>query len=59
VTVNGATNAVDDWGTFTFLAPSLTQGTHSLELWISPLQGAICNGGSGGLGISQLIIEGY
>lgn len=59
LTVNGASNAVTDWGTYTFFAPSVGAGSHSLELTISPLQGATCFAGSGSLGISSLVIEGY
>ncbi len=59
VTVNGAVNAVTDWGTFTFFAPHLEAGSHSLELWILPGQGATCFAGYGNQGTSSLVIEGY
>jgi hypothetical protein len=59
VTVNGASNVVTDWGTFTFFAPHVEAGSHSLELWISPGQGATCFAGAGNQGISSLVIEGY
>jgi collagen triple helix repeat protein len=57
--VNGATSVVDDWGTYTFLAPSVAAGSHTLEVWISSSGGAICLAGSANVGISSLIVEGY
>jgi hypothetical protein len=59
LTVNGALNAVTDWGTYTFFAPVLGSGIHGVDVFVLPGQGATCFSGSGALGLSSLIIEAY
>lgn len=59
LSVNGAPNVVDDWGTFTFFAANLSPGVHSVELIVLPAQGATCFAGSGNLGLSSILIEQY
>ena len=60
LTVNGATSAVTDWGTYTFFVPSLAAGDHELSVVVLPAQGATCSSGAGAVpGLSSVIVETY
>ena len=60
LTVNGAPNAVTDWGTYTFFLPNVTAGNHTLQFDMLPGQGATCFSGGGSIpGLSSVIVEGY
>jgi hypothetical protein len=60
LTVNGAANAVTDWGTYTFILTNVPVGTHELSFQLVPGQGATCFSGGGATpGLSSVIVEGY
>lgn len=60
LTVNGASNGVTDWGTYTFFLPNVAAGSHTLSFQSSSNGGAACFSGGGGTpGLSSVIVEGY
>jgi hypothetical protein len=59
LTVNGAANAITDWGTYTFSLPDVEAGEHQLSVVILPGGGATCFSGSGALGLSTVLVESY
>jgi hypothetical protein len=59
LTVNGATQVVNDWGTYTFFLASLGAGEHNVHFQSQPGSGAQCGAGNQGLaGLTSVIVEG-
>lgn len=54
--VNGS--SVEDWGTFTFFAPNVGPGTHTIGVVVASGGGANCSVG-GGVQSTALMVEGY
>ena len=59
MTVNGSTAFVEDWGTYTFFAPTIGPGSHTVEVWVQSNFGASCITGGNGPGATSLLVEGY
>ena len=59
--VYGASTMVEDWGTFTFFAPSVAAGAHTVSVTFQSNFGASClvGGGTGNPNGSTLLVEGY